>query len=602
MTDPAADPPRRRRRRHRHRRPPEWRQHWGWTLAVGLAALALALALVLLSRRNVQAQGVFQPAPGGVAADPGNPATLAAVVYNTADPLSEDLARFYAERRGIPEERLIALRCSTEEEISREEYERDVAAPLRRAFDERRWWSRSPDRPPAGPDDRAPASQVFSSRVRYLVLVRGVPLKIRPEPPAPGDTAPANQPPVVAATNAAAVDSELATLGLFPRDLAGMLPNPYFRAYARIADFGVPGLLLVGRLDAPTAAGVRRMVEDSLYAERNGLWGRAYVDSRGLPPSDALAVGDTWFDHAAPDLAARALPTVHDRRPELFGPAYPMTEAALYLGWYAGDVTGPFARGDFRFVRGAVAYHLHSFSAVTLRDPTHHWTGPLVAAGAAASLGCVYEPYLGLTPRVDVLAARLRDGFTFAEAAYMASPGLSWMTTVVGDPLYRPGKLWGQIADDGARDADLPPPDGPVAAEGRAYLRGATVWRQRGAKEGAVELERAGRALRSGRVFEGLGLLQAAAGDRDRARAAWEQAGRFYAHGPDQARIALHLARLRADAGDKAGAAEGLRRAAARYTLDSPAAAALREMELELFPPPPPAPPPPPPAAPAKPR
>lgn len=583
MTPPEPPPQRR-----RHRRRPGWRRNWGWTLAAGVTALALAAVLVLMSRRNALGQGLGNP-PN---LDAGNPATLAAVVYNEADPLSGDLARFYAARRGIPEERLVGLRCSTEEEISREEYERDIAAPLRRVFDERHWWSRSPDRPPTGPEDRAPSSRVFSSQVRYLVLIRGVPLKIRPQPLVPGDTAPAGQPAVVGSTNGAAVDSELATLGLFPRDLAGMLPNPYFRAYARISDFGLPGLLLVGRLDGPTAAGVRRMVEDSLYAEERGLWGRAYVDSRGLPPTDPLAVGDTWFDHAAPDLAGRALPTVHDRRPELFGPAYPMTEVAVYLGWYAGDVTGPFAREGFRFARGAVAYHLHSFSANTLRDPTHHWTGPLLARGAAASLGCVYEPYLGLTPRVDVFTARLRDGFTFGEAAYMASPGLSWMTTVVGDPLYRPGKVWVQIADNGARDADLPPPDGPVAVDGRAYLRGATVWRQRGPKEGAAELERSGRALRSGRIFEGLGLLQAADGERDRARAAWEQAARFYPDAADQARVALHLARLRADAGDKPGAADGLKRAAARYPLDSPAAAALREMETELFPPPPPPPPP----------
>lgn len=576
--------PERKRRRHRAR--PEWRRHWGWTLAVAVAGVALALVLVILPRRNVRGQGSFN-VPGG---DGDNPATIAAVVYNDADPLSGEIARLYAEKRGIPENRLIALHCSLEEEISREEYDRTIARPVLRAFDERQWWHRSPDHPPAGPDDRAPASRVYSSKVRYLVLTRGVPLKIRSEPLAPGDTAAAGQPPVIGGVNGAAVDSELSTLGLFPRDLAGMLPNPYFRAYARITDFTVPGLLLVGRLDGPTAAGVRRMIEDSLYAERNGLWGRAYVDSRGLPAGDALAVGDTWFDHAAPDLASRALPTVHDRRPELFGTNYPMTETALYLGWYAGDVAGPFTREDFKFARGAVAYHLHSFSAFTLRDPVHHWTGPLLAKGATASLGCVYEPYLGLTVRPDLLAARLRDGFTLAEAAYMASPGLSWMTTVVGDPLYRPGKVWGQIADNGVRDADLPTPDGPVALEGRAYLRGATVWRQRGATEGAAELERTGRSLRSGRIFEGLGLLQAAAGDRDRARAAWEQAARFYAEPLDQARVALHLARQRADAGDKSGAVAGLRRVAAHFTLDSPAGRALREMELELVPPPTPPP------------
>ena len=54
-------------------------------------------------------------------------------------------------------------------------------------------------------------------------------------------------------------------------------------------------------------------------------------------------------------------------------------------------------------------------------------------------MGCVYEPYLAGTPNVSVFLARwLAGGFTFGEAAWAAQPVLSWQTTVVGDPLYRP--------------------------------------------------------------------------------------------------------------------------------------------------------------------
>jgi hypothetical protein len=63
---------------------------------------------------------------------------------------------------------------------------------------------------------------------------------------------------------------------------------------------------------------------------------------------------------------------------------------------------------------------------------------PLVTRGAAATTGNVYEPYLDLTPHLDVLNERLLQGFTFAESVYMSLKVLSWMTTVVGDPLYRP--------------------------------------------------------------------------------------------------------------------------------------------------------------------
>ena len=88
---------------------------------------------------------------------------------------------------------------------------------------------------------------------------------------------------------------------------------------------------------------------------------------------------------------------------------------------------------------GAFAYHLHSFSAATLRSETQHWCGPLLARGATCTMGCVYEPYLTGTPKVAAFLARwLADGFTFGEAAWDAQPVLSWQTTVIGDPLYRP--------------------------------------------------------------------------------------------------------------------------------------------------------------------
>jgi tetratricopeptide (TPR) repeat protein len=54
-------------------------------------------------------------------------------------------------------------------------------------------------------------------------------------------------------------------------------------------------------------------------------------------------------------------------------------------------------------------------------------------------MGCVNEPYLAGTPNVPAFLVRLiAGGFTFGEAAWTAQPVLSWQTTVVGDPLYRP--------------------------------------------------------------------------------------------------------------------------------------------------------------------
>jgi tetratricopeptide (TPR) repeat protein len=88
---------------------------------------------------------------------------------------------------------------------------------------------------------------------------------------------------------------------------------------------------------------------------------------------------------------------------------------------------------------GAFAYHLHSFSAATLRSTTRNWVGPLLAKGVTATMGCADEPYLSGTPEIAVFIARwIFNRMSFGEAAYASQPVLSWMITVVGDPLYRP--------------------------------------------------------------------------------------------------------------------------------------------------------------------
>src|SRR5262245_16181676 len=62
------------------------------------------------------------------------------VVFNEQDPDSRELAKFYAEKRGIPREQMVGLRCPTTEEISRAEFDTTIAEPLRRAFTANFWW------------------------------------------------------------------------------------------------------------------------------------------------------------------------------------------------------------------------------------------------------------------------------------------------------------------------------------------------------------------------------------------------------------------------------------------------------------------------------
>src|SRR6266705_5856643 len=352
------------------------------------------------------------------------------VLYNKNVPDSVALATFYAEQRGIVRDHLVGLECSTEEEISREGYDATIANPLRDIFKERQWWTLHET-----PEHK---ESVTASTIHFVAVIKGVPLKIRSASAYTGD---APGPGPIGNRNESSVDSELAVLPFFSHHISGGTPNPYFQNFSAISDLENATLLLVCRLDAPTAATVRGMIVDSIGTEKSGLWGRAYVD--GAHKTGAgFAAGDEWLAEVTTQLHKVGIPVVYDETPAIFPDAYPMTDCALYYGWYAGNVAGPFTRPGFRFVPGAIAVHIHSFSARTLRDPNANWVAPLASKGAAASLGNVYEPYLQLTSHLDIFNNRLLHGFTFAESAYMSTPALSWMSIMVGDPLYRPYASW----------------------------------------------------------------------------------------------------------------------------------------------------------------
>jgi len=124
-------------------------------------------------------------------------------------------------------------------------------------------------------------------------------------------------------------------------------------------------------------------------------------------------------------------------------------------------VDGPFLLPGFRFAPGAIAVHIHSSSAATLRLSNGGWTGPLVARGVTATVGNVFEPYLQFTHPPHLLLKALARGWTLAEAAYFALPALSWQAVLIGDPLYRPFAVSAeqQMADL----AGLPPRLAPYA-------------------------------------------------------------------------------------------------------------------------------------------
>ncbi len=86
------------------------------------------------------------------------------------------------------------------------------------------------------------------------------------------------------------MDSELAWLPLLKMNvpLDGPLPNLLFNATNHTILTPLNGVLMVSRLDGPTPEIANGLVDKALAAEKDGLWGRAYFDTRNEQTNDVL--------------------------------------------------------------------------------------------------------------------------------------------------------------------------------------------------------------------------------------------------------------------------------------------------------------------------
>ena len=340
-----------------------------------------------------------------------------------------ELAHYYIKCRKIPKKNLVCLQTSSREVCSREVYDLEIREPLRELLPQY-----DADRP-----------------VRCLVLMYGIPLKIKSEPRR------RQKPEEVKKTGKetsefekgsrdntrAAVDSELALLRLDEYPLANWVPNPCFPAFTG------PGsghrdrekILMISRLDGPNPTIVRRLIDDALAAEKRGLTGRAFFDARWPDPIVRKGLsGYQVYDAALHDAAAmvrksRRLAVVVDAREELFQPG-DCPDAALYCGWYSR------ARyvDAFTWRQGAIAFHIASSECATLKSSQRPlWCLGLLKDGVAATLGPVYEPYTHGFPMPDLFFSHLTyDYLCLAESYLLSLPVLSWQMVLIGDPLYTP--------------------------------------------------------------------------------------------------------------------------------------------------------------------
>lgn len=244
----------------------------------------------------------------------------------------------------------------------------------------------------------------------------------------------------------ASVDSELSLLW-WDRGQYGVAwrrPNPFHHAFKKTMERSsrdIP-LLMVSRLDAPTADLAKRLVDRAMEAEQQGLIGTVYLDARGLPVKDQI---DTYgrYDQSLRDL--NTFLTQHTAyRSKLenteirFHRPGEAPDVALYVGWYRLRQY----EDAFTFRPGAVGYHMASAEAVSLHSASEPgWCKNALERGITATLGSIGEPYLDSFPEPLEFVALLMTGqYSLVEAYYLTSRWISWRMVLVGDPLYSPWK------------------------------------------------------------------------------------------------------------------------------------------------------------------
>lgn len=340
------------------------------------------------------------------------------VVYNADSKLSKETALQYASLRSIPAENLVPLKGITKAPITRTRFVLDIEQRLVAEAESKGWV--------------LPSSSAFNPRKKHilaLVLMPDFPSRILE------DKFESRQHKSDQLKNTASLDSELTLLGArYP--IEGALYNPFYTRDASLQQ-ARPRVLAVTRIDAPSPEAIRRMIQDPVQVEKQGLWGWTVVDQGG-----PFASGDKWFAAAASHAKTANQALFYETSKKTLATAFPlMPRTSAYFGWYAGQPDGPFhlkTPGNFRFPPGAIACHLFSFSAVPSVRDSSSWCGALLERGAAVTAGNVHEPYLGHCLNYDVFYDRLLKGYTVAEAGLMASPSLSWQGAIYGDPLYRP--------------------------------------------------------------------------------------------------------------------------------------------------------------------
>ena len=327
------------------------------------------------------------------------------LVANEASADSGAIAAHYARVRGVPPDQVLRVTVSAADEIDRGAFNANVEAPIAA-------WLRQ---------------HAAQDRILYIVLAKGIPLRVAGTPGRDGTMA--------------SVDSELTLLyrRLVGRQhaLDGRLANPYFLGTRPVAEAktfsrAASDLYLVTRLDGYSVRDVTGLIDRGAAPVREG---QILLDQKAGVLDGA---GNEWLTTAADRLAKigfasrvvlEATSAVLRGRRNVLG----------YYSWGSNDWANTLRRLELSFVPGAIAGMYVSTDGRTFTEPPAGWTigrwtdrttffagspqslaGDLIHEGVTGVAAHVAEPFLDATVRPDILFPAYVSGFNLAESFYLA--------------------------------------------------------------------------------------------------------------------------------------------------------------------------------------
>lgn len=346
------------------------------------------------------------------------------VVYNTRSAPSLNVANHYMTKRNIPVSHKIGIAFSSAISLDWSVYLATVQPAIRKAID-----------------------SIGRHKVLYIVMTYETPWLM--------ERAPVNNTSAgVSGRSGNLVDAFVADI-FDQLNQPGFGNNPYYAAAQSKANFYPPfqtfadyrmaseakQIFQVWRLDGPTPALARGLVDKALRAETDGLAGQGYFDNRkllnNLTAEDAgYASGDWDIYRAAEFTQQTGFPVTRDENEEEFGTApAPLScpGALFYAGWYSLD----HYNDVFSWNPGAIGIHLDSASARDLRGGAN-WAANAINRGITVTAGATAEPYLENLPHPDGVFRHIYSGANVGDAFYRNTATLRWVVIFIGDPLYRP--------------------------------------------------------------------------------------------------------------------------------------------------------------------